>query len=58
MEVKVKVWIEDAPDVPFINRNELLKEFCKFSSGKRKFDSRVWRWINYLRWVSLMGVYK
>lgn len=52
----IKGWIDQAPDIAFMNKGALLQEFDEVMEGKRPFDGRVWRWVNYLRWCSLMGI--
>lgn len=52
----IKEWIHEAPELPFINKAELLSEFNDVMDGKRSFDGRVWRWVNYLRWCTLVGI--
>ena len=52
----IKNWINDAPDLPFLNKYELLREFEQVTVQQRKFDGRIWRWANYLRWCTLMGI--
>jgi asparagine synthase (glutamine-hydrolysing) len=52
----IKNWIEQAPDIVFIKKSEVLMELSQVLDGKRPFDNRVWRWVNYLRWYSLMEV--
>ncbi|MFL1455730.1 asparagine synthase (glutamine-hydrolyzing) [Marinobacter sp. GN3S48] len=52
----LKGWIDQAPDIAFLNKESLLQEFDEVMQGKRSFDGRVWRWVNYLRWCSLMGI--
>lgn len=52
----LKEWIDQAPDLAFLDKGALLKEFDEVMEGKRSFDGRVWRWVNYLRWCSLMGL--
>ena len=37
-----------------LNKLEIIKEFDEVVAGKRKFDLRVWRWVNYLRWYALV----
>jgi asparagine synthase (glutamine-hydrolysing) len=51
----IKKWIDDAPEISFINKDVMLQEFDEVVEGKRPFDQRVWRWVNYLRWYSLIG---
>lgn len=50
----IKDWIVTAPEISFINKEEIIKEFEEVVEGKRKFDGRVWRWVNYLRWYTLI----
>jgi asparagine synthase (glutamine-hydrolysing) len=52
----IKDWISDAPELPFLDKSELLKEFQQVVEGSKAFDGRVWRWVNYLRWCKLMDV--
>lgn len=54
MSDEITQWIRDAPDLTFLNKKEIQREFSKVVAGKRKFDGRVWRWINYLRWYTLV----
>lgn len=48
-------WVSEAPEVPFLNKAEILKELEEVLDGRIKFDGRVWRWINYIRWYTLIG---
>lgn len=50
----IQQWLEESADIPFINKDELLVEFSKVRQGKRKFDGKVWRWVNYIRWYNLV----
>ena len=52
----IQGWISDAPELPFLDKSELSKEFQQVVEGKKAFDGRVWRWVNYLRWCTLMDV--
>lgn len=52
----IKVWIYAAPELPFLDKSELLKEFQQVVEGRKSLDGRVWRWVNYLRWCTLMDV--
>lgn len=52
----IKDWIFDAPELPFLDKSELLKEFQQVVEGNKSFDGRVWRWVNYLRWCTLMDI--
>lgn len=50
----IEQWIAEAPEIEFINKNAIQQEFDQVKQGKRPFDGRVWRWVNYLRWYQLM----
>lgn len=54
MAEEIKQWIKQAPEIDFINKFEIMKEFEDVVAGKRNFDLRVWRWVNYLRWYALI----
>lgn len=54
MSDTIQQWIDNAPEIAFINKQEIIKEFNRVVSGQRKFDLRVWRWVNYLRWYTLV----
>lgn len=48
-----RVWLANI-DLDFINHVELLKEFDEIVAGKKKYDRKIWRWINFARWKTLM----
>lgn len=50
MAKTVRQWLGSSSDIPFLNRNELLRQFDLVISGKVAFSWQVWRWINYVRW--------
>ncbi len=52
----LREWIGECDTIPFINRDELLKEFDLVITGKKKFTPNVWRWINYVRWYNISGI--
>lgn len=54
MATEIRKWIEDTPEIEFIDKGEIIKEFNEVVEGKRKFDLKVWRWVNYLRWYTLV----
>lgn len=54
MASEIRGWLHEAPSIAFLNKDELIKEFERVVSGEKKFDSRVWRWVNYLRWYTLV----
>ncbi len=52
----IKDWIDQAPEIAFLNKDALLQELDEVLERKRAFDGRVWRWVNYLRWYTLMDM--
>ncbi|CAM4361912.1 asparagine synthase (glutamine-hydrolyzing) [Acinetobacter pragensis] len=54
MATEIRRWIEETPEIDFIDKTEIIKEFNEVVDGKRKFDLKVWRWVNYLRWYTLV----
>jgi asparagine synthase (glutamine-hydrolysing) len=43
-------WLRDSSDLPFIRKDEMLKQFGRIVSGERVFSWQAWRWINFARW--------
>ena len=43
-------WLRDSSDLPFIRKDEMLKQFARIVSGEREFSWQAWRWINFARW--------
>ena len=52
----LKNLINDSSEIYFINKDKVAKEFDEFKNGKKVFDARYWRWVNYLRWYKLLRV--
>ena len=50
----IEDWINSAPEIDFINKAEIKKQFKKVKNEQRPLDGRVWRWVNYLRWYQLV----
>ena len=50
--------IKDSKILKFIDKEILLTEFEKVVKRKKVFTSRVWRWLNFLRWADLFSVNK
>ncbi|HET8864604.1 MAG TPA: asparagine synthase (glutamine-hydrolyzing), partial [Gracilimonas sp.] len=42
----IRKWIIQSPEMAFLNKNALIKEFEEVVEGKKSFDGRVWRWVN------------
>lgn len=53
-------WVDDilvsATDIPFINLSEMQREWQYMRSGQLGFNRRVWRWLNYIRWIQIFKV--
>ncbi len=47
---------ETARSLPALNSTGMKKEWQDMLNGRRPFDSRVWRWINTIRWVDRFSV--
>ncbi len=48
--------LKEAERIPYVDLNEARKEWAAIQAGKAPFDWRVWRWINYVKWVELFGI--
>lgn len=49
-------WLETAENLPFLNAAECRSEVESIINGRRPFDFRAWRLINYCRWAQIEGV--
>jgi asparagine synthase (glutamine-hydrolysing) len=55
-------WVEGAlrsdaaRRIPALDSREAVREWEAVLGGRRRFDSRVWRWLNLVRWVDLADV--
>lgn len=54
MEDDIRGMIEKSPEIRFLKKEELLSEFEDIMNGKKSFDGRVWRWVNYIYWFTLL----
>jgi asparagine synthase (glutamine-hydrolysing) len=62
----IRVWLQEMDHIPFINKDELLKNFDELISLKKEkkavrpksWRSRhnIWRWINFVRWYNLLEI--
>jgi asparagine synthase (glutamine-hydrolysing) len=48
-------YIKQSEQIPFINKEKLLKEFQEIFRAKKILNSRVWRVFNYFYWFSLIS---
>ena len=53
-------WVEEilstAEAVPYLKLGEARAEWRAIRDGKKAFDWRVWRWLNYARWAQQFRV--
>jgi asparagine synthase (glutamine-hydrolysing) len=53
-------WVEtvlaNSSNIPFLRHEATKIEWIAICDGKKEFDWRVWRWINYIRWVQLLQI--
>lgn len=52
----LREWLLEADDITFLNKSVLLSEFDLIMSGKKRFTWQVWRWVNFVKWYSNVGV--
>ena len=50
----IKKTIYNANFPYFINKKKLIEELEEIISRNKKFDKRVWRWINYIYWYNCL----
>lgn len=51
----LRQWLQNSNEIPFINRDELLKHFDAVVSGKAAFSWQVWRWVNFCKWYGMLS---
>lgn len=47
---KVRAWLKDGVQLPFLSNDGILREFDSVMIGDKKFSPQVWRWVNFYRW--------
>jgi len=47
---------KDPALTPFFDSNALETEWERVKAGQKKFDFRVWRWINVIRWMEIFRI--
>ena len=58
----MKPWVKKivgsgmATEIPAINQAGVIRQTQAILDGSQRFDWRVWRWINLIRWSEKMGV--
>ena len=56
MTPTVRSWLNHGEHIPFLNHDEVLRQFDAVMAGKRPCSSQLWRWINFIKWHELSGV--
>jgi asparagine synthase (glutamine-hydrolysing) len=51
-------YIKNGKEINFVNKKNLLKEFDEAINGKKKFNSKIWRWVNFYKWLDTLPVSK
>ncbi len=58
----LRPWVEKifnspvARDLPAMNIEQVKKDYYQVLAGRQRFDFRIWRWINFVRWAELFNV--
>ena len=56
----ISSWVDsffgEAKNVPFLNLSCLRDEWNSIKEGKAQYSFRIWRCINYIRWVQLLKI--
>ena len=58
----LRPWVEGvlgsdaARRIPALRTAEAQREWKRVLAGERRFDARVWRWLNLIRWADLFEV--
>lgn len=58
----LRPWIEAAltsemaRDIPALNRDTVQRDWQAVLAGRARFDFRVWRWVNLIRWAEKFNV--
>ena len=59
--VAVRPWItatlegEVASGIPALCGREMVNDWALITQGRRTYDSRVWRWVNFIHWLERIG---
>lgn len=58
----LRPWVENifnspaARELPLMEMQQVKTDFDQVLAGGRRFDTRIWRWINFIRWVEIFNV--
>ena len=60
--IALRPWIErvlasdSARQIPALNLKKARQEWDAAVRGQKSFDSRLWRWVNLIKWTEQMSV--
>ncbi len=53
-------WVDkllcNTTEIPFLNMEALQEEWRAVKEKRSGYDWRVWRWINYIRWIEMFNI--
>ena len=52
----VRLWIAEAPRLPFVRQEWLKSRFEAVLAGDRPLDGTLWRFINFYRWYQIRNL--
>jgi asparagine synthase (glutamine-hydrolysing) len=52
----VRTWLMEDLKLNFLNHKALLKEFDAITTGRKPYESYVWRWVNFIRWYGIAKI--
>lgn len=52
MAPTIRSWLKEDLKLPFYNQINMMKEFDSIVAGSQEFSWQVWRWVNFIRWLS------
>ncbi|SVB76807.1 uncharacterized protein METZ01_LOCUS229661, partial [marine metagenome] len=56
----LSTWVDDmlgqAAEFSWLDVDALREEWREILAGRKSYDTRVWRWVNFLRWANIFGV--
>lgn len=58
----LKPWVEStlnspaARELPMMNVQQAKLDYDQVLAGTKKFDYRIWRWLNFIRWAELYNI--
>lgn len=53
MADSIRTWLSEDLKLPFLNHQEVQREFELVVTGRKAFTWQVWRWVNFYRWYSI-----